>query len=338
MKSYSSYFEKYLIKDKHIQDILTTVYIYYTTPSELQKFISRLDSIPSHSIDTQLGIALGLSRLGQHDTALRRLPDERSLRNMEDTLRYLAIKSEILEESSRFEEALSVYKLYLSDFENDMNRIFNDEVLFTQEKYRLEMSAQAALQHQKNRKNLFIILTLVTLLILVVVAYLLYIKSSRLSLSEEQQKRLMEQFENERMRLESITIRNEHIDSLINKRLSMLNGIIASEVSGDARYRKDFDKICKQISDEKVKFLSNLTKEIGELCPALIKVAEDAGLSETQLQCLCLLALGVKVKDMSGYLGIGGIYNFTNEIRRKIGLGSDTNLGLYVRGMMRGRG
>ncbi len=66
-----------------------------------------------------------------------------------------------------------------------------------------------------------------------------------------------------------------------------------------------------------------------------MKYLEAHGLTEREIDFVCLYALGLRGKDIGNYLDLARHYNISTEIRKKLGLDTnDTNLGPFIRKMM----
>lgn len=67
-----------------------------------------------------------------------------------------------------------------------------------------------------------------------------------------------------------------------------------------------------------------------------MKYLDEHGLTESELNYVCLYAIGLRGKDIGEYIQIKRHYHISSDIRKKLGLKEDdTNLGLHIRNLMR---
>ena len=70
--------------------------------------------------------------------------------------------------------------------------------------------------------------------------------------------------------------------------------------------------------------------------PALMKYLDDHGLTEAELNYVCLYAIGLRGKEIGEYIQLKRHYHTSTDIRKKLGLNEDdTNLGLHIRNLMK---
>ena len=69
--------------------------------------------------------------------------------------------------------------------------------------------------------------------------------------------------------------------------------------------------------------------------PKFIAYLEGKGLSEDEIEYLCLYAMGFSGKEAGAFVGRKAHYNFSAEIRKKLGLeSSSVHLSRFVRDTM----
>ena len=62
---------------------------------------------------------------------------------------------------------------------------------------------------------------------------------------------------------------------------------------------------------------------------------ESKGLSEYEINYVCLYAIGLRGKEVGEYIQLKRHYNISSEIRHKLGINEhETNLGIYIRNLM----
>lgn len=155
--------------------------------------------------------------------------------------------------------------------------------------------------------------------------------------------------ENMRLRISQLESESEHLKELltsaelskpildsIQERIGILNGLLAAKISDNDTYSKPFDKWINQIVEDRKSFMDSTRLAFRASHPAFMKYLDDHGLTESELNYVCLYAIGLRGKEIGEYIQIKRHYHTSTDIRKKLGLnGDDTNLGLYIRNLMK---
>lgn len=145
------------------------------------------------------------------------------------------------------------------------------------------------------------------------------------------------QLEDERDRLKNILDEQKLPDSpakqLIRKRLAMLDGIFAKEISQNSKYTRDSDKIISLIHSDKEKFIKETGDTFRISHPGFMEYLEKLGLLPDEINAVCLYALGLNGKEVGQYIRLKRHYVKVVDIRKKLGIPEDdtTNLAPYIR-------
>ena len=155
--------------------------------------------------------------------------------------------------------------------------------------------------------------------------------------------------ENMRLKISQLESEGEHLKELlsaaelskpildsIQERIGILNGLLAAKISDNDTYSKPFDKWINQIVEDRKSFMDSTRLAFRASHPAFMKYPDDHGLTESELNYVCLYAIGLRGKEIGEYIQIKRHYHTSTDIRKKLGLnGDDTNLGLYIRNLMK---
>lgn len=155
--------------------------------------------------------------------------------------------------------------------------------------------------------------------------------------------------ENMRLKISQLESEGEHLKELlsaaelskpildsIQERIGILNGLLAAKISDNDTYSKPFDKWINQIVEDRKSFMDSTRLAFRASHPAFMKYLDDHGLTESELNYVCLYAIGLRGKEIGEYIQIKRHYHTSTDIRKKLGLnGDDTNLGLYIRNLMK---
>lgn len=155
--------------------------------------------------------------------------------------------------------------------------------------------------------------------------------------------------ENMRLKISQLESESEHLKELlsaaelskpildsIQERIGILNGLLAAKISDNEIYSKPFDKWISQITEDRKSFMDSTRLAFMASHPTFMKYLDDHGLTESELNYVCLYAIGLRGKEIGEYIQIKRHYHTSTNIRRKLGLKEDdTNLGLHIRNLMK---
>lgn len=155
--------------------------------------------------------------------------------------------------------------------------------------------------------------------------------------------------ENMRLKISQLESEGEHLKELltekelskpvldsIQERIGILNGLLAAKISGNEAYSKPYDKWINQITEDRKTFMDSTRLAFRASYPSFMKYLDDHGLTESELNYVCLYAIGLRGKEIGEYIQIKRHYHTSTDIRKKLGLNEDdTNLGLHIRNLMK---
>lgn len=155
--------------------------------------------------------------------------------------------------------------------------------------------------------------------------------------------------ENMRLKISQLESEGEHLKELlteaklskpvldaIKERSDILNGLLAAKISDNDTYSKPYDIWINQITEDRKSFMNSTRLAFRASHPAFMKYLEDHGLTESELNYVCLYAIGLRGKEIGEYIQIKRHYHTSTDIRKKLALKEDdTNLGLHIRNLMK---
>lgn len=290
------------------------------------------------SKDSKYHLAVGYSKIGEHEKALRLLSEIPFDPDTRDSLQHLAIEYDILQRQSRYKEALESYLKFSVISERNQLRLNNDDLLFADRRHRIEIDNLRALRH----RDRIIWGVSGCACILILLSGLLYYRyryhKTRRETAEKDRTMLAIEvagLESEKEELEELLEKQAEIErpvrEAIRKRLDMLNGIIAREITQDSYYSKEFDNMIRKVRSDKEEFMAITREGFRSSHPGFIEHLEEQGLTTDEISLLCLNAIGLRTKDIGRYMSRSGHYNMSSSIRRKLGLESrDIKLNAYI--------
>ena len=149
------------------------------------------------------------------------------------------------------------------------------------------------------------------------------------------------QLEGEREQLKELLDKqdtlSEEARQLIRERIHLLNGLFAQAITNEDRYGKEFRKYVERIGKDKKKFQQSIGKVLEATHPEFMRHLRECGLTDREMDYVCLYAIGLRGKEIGNYLDLARHYNISSDVRRKLGLDSrGENLGPAIRNLMEG--
>ena len=196
-------------------------------------------------------------------------------------------------------------------------------------------------------------ITLCGIFCLVILVGLLYYRSYH-----NKTKRILAEKDNENLRLEQANLKLEiaqlegerdnlkelqkvqselaaPIQDVINNRLDMLNALLAKEITHNESYAEPYNKWIETVHNDKKQFMDSTRLAFKASHPKFMEYLEQHGLSNDEINYLCLYAIGLRGKEVGEYIQMKRHYVISHEIRLKLGIDEhETNLGLYIRRLM----
>lgn len=139
--------------------------------------------------------------------------------------------------------------------------------------------------------------------------------------------------ENMRLKISQLESEGEHLKELlteaklskpvldaIKERSDILNGLLAAKISDNDTYSKPYDIWINQITEDRKSFMNSTRLAFRASHPAFMKYLEDHGLTESELNYVCLYAIGLRGKEIGEYIQIKRHYHTSTDIRKKLGL------------------
>lgn len=166
------------------------------------------------------------------------------------------------------------------------------------------------------------------------------LECERQSLAAENLRLKIEQLEDESASLKEILNKKKDlakpIEEAIKIRIEMLNGLLAAQITDNNAYAKSYGDWRDKLIQDKDEFMNTTRLAFKASHPRFIEYLEDHGLTESEINYVCLYAIGLRGKEAGEYMQLKRHYNISSEIRSKLGLSEhNTNIGIYVRHLMK---
>lgn len=162
----------------------------------------------------------------------------------------------------------------------------------------------------------------------------------RQSLVSENFRLKIEQLENENEALKEVLKKQKDlakpIEDAIKIRIEMLNGLLASRITDNASYAEPYGIWKDQIIQDKDEFMNTTRLAFKASHPKFIEYLEHHGLTEAEVNYICLYAIGLRGKEAGEYMQLKRHYHISSDVRKKLGIDEHkTNIGIYVRKLMK---
>lgn len=340
-----------------IEPYLLSYVMQFGSNEEIRDIINNI--IEHKNLDEldKIDLAYAYFKIGDKQKALHYInsisPDSQYIKS----LKYLAIKSDILEHNGDFEQAINTYKSYYAEIDSIHQNIFSHDLLFVEKRHEIEKSNLLEIQ-KKNRIIWFSIgITLVCLIVTVLIYYLYRLgKTQRLLAIKENEKLKLEsdanalkaenlRYQLQQLKEESVSLKkilnarqdlDQPVQDAIQIRLDMLNKLLANSIADNAAYAKQYEDWRDQLLEHKEDFMNSTRLAYKASHPKFIQYLEERGLTEDEINHACLYAIGLKGKEVGNYTQHSRYYHISSDIRKKLGIDEhQTNISIYIRKLLK---
>lgn len=373
---------------------------------EVVDIIHHYDSIQVMDDIIKVDLAEAYCKIGDSYNAMRVINSIPSTSEHKTSLKYLALKPNVLELTGDFKGALEAYREFSITLSSMHQDIFSHDLLFAKERHEMEKSTLLKIQGRDRIIWLSLCLTFVLLIIVGYIYYRYRLRKAKGLLDEQENERLQLEQENLKKENENLELRNHQaelekqnlqqtneklelerhnavlekqkaelecerqslaaenlrlkieqledesaslkgilekrkdlakpIEEAIKIRIEMLNGLLAAQITDNNAYAKSYGDWRDKLIQDKDEFMNTTRLAFKASHPRFIDYLEDHGLTESEINYVCLYAIGLRGKEAGEYMQLKRHYNISSEIRSKLGLSEhNTNIGIYVRHLMK---
>ena len=334
----------------------------FGTPDEIRECLYRYQEKDLTSEQT-VDLARGFLQIGEADKAMQLINSVVPGTNILDTLKYDLNMVDILDSLGRYKEAYRLFRDYAILNDGYHNELFSNDLLHADKRHQLEIDSLNNLR--KKDRTIWGILCGVFALTLVALwlYYLGYRQKARRRLAEQEKKKAEDEkiqaelerdkemleaealrrdisdLEAERDRLREIEKRHSEISQsvrdVIRIRLDVLNSLLAKEIADNDDYAKPYRDWIKTLRKDKKKFMDTTSEAFAVSHPRFMEYLHEHGLTQTEINYLCMYAIGLRGKEIGDYIELKRHYVMGSAIRSKLGIDKhETNLGPYVRQLL----
>ena len=116
----------------------------------------------------------------------------------------------------------------------------------------------------------------------------------------------------------------------------MLNGLLAAQITDNSAYAKSYGDWRDKLIQDKDEFMNTTRLAFKASHPRFIEYLEEHGLTESEINYICLYAIGLRGKEAGEYMQLKRHYHISSDVRKKLGIDEhQTNIGIYIRKLMK---
>ena len=166
------------------------------------------------------------------------------------------------------------------------------------------------------------------------------LECERQSLAAENLRLKIVQLENESEVLKEVLEKQRDlakpVEDAIKIRIEMLNGLLASRITDNVSYAEPYGTWKDQVIQDKDEFMNTTRLAFKASHPKFIEYLEQHGLTESEINYVCLYAIGLRGKEVGEYMQLKRHYHISSDIRKKLDIDEhQTNIGIYIRKLMK---
>lgn len=345
---------------------------------EVVDIIHHYDSIQVMDDIIKVDLAEAYCKIGDSYNAMRVINSIPSTSEHKTSLKYLALKPNVLELNGDFKGALEAYREFSITLSSMHQDIFSHDLLFAKERHEMEKSTLLKIQGRDRIIWLSLCLTFVLLIIVGYIYYRYRLRKAKGLLDEQENQRLQLEQENLKRENENLELRNHQaelecerqslaaenlrlkieqledesaslkeilnkrkdlakpIEEAIKIRIEMLNGLLAAQITDNNAYAKSYGDWRDKLIQDKDEFMNTTRLAFKASHPRFIDYLEDHGLTESEINYVCLYAIGLRGKEAGEYMQLKRHYHISSDVRKKLGIDEhQTNIGIYIRKLMK---
>lgn len=122
------------------------------------------------------------------------------------------------------------------------------------------------------------------------------------------------------------------VQQAIKVRIEMLNALMAGYITNNGQYEKPYESWIKELTDNTEEFMNSNRLAFQVSHPRFIQYFENHNLTVSEINYVCLYAIGLRGKEVGNYMKKRSHVNISSGIRKKLGIDKhETNIGIYVR-------
>lgn len=331
---------------------------------EIRIMLSQQEHSLPFNPDKLMDLALAYNKLGNNEYALELLDIVRASNSEYNGLRLLSVQLPIYKGIGNFKDALSIYEKHSIAYDSINLKKFEYLTQTIQARNKIEIQAQK--EAERNTRIIWSCIGGLVILVLLVGVLLLTVRNKqsekalaiqiartkeaenaqlkteqeRLALEAENLAHRVDTLEEESRSLKELMATSvelpEEVQKAIQVRIEMLNSLLAGYITSNEQYEKPYDVWVRELTENTEAFMNSNRLAFQASHPRFIQYFEEHGLTEDEINYVCLYAIGLRGKEVGNYMKKPGHVNISSAIRKKLGIDKhETNIGIYVRKLLK---
>ncbi len=251
------------------------------------------------------------------------------------------MKYELYSKTGNTEKALKALEVERMLINKNVNNLIRQNLNGTLIDYNTAQELKRKAELRTMQLILVIVLVIFVLVFIWIRLRMKIIQMQKVQAEQEKEKYMLmcHHLEDEKNELSQIVEHNQKLDSrtkeIISSYRNQLNDFYVDAIIQNNAKNSSIHLKLTKIVENKSRFLKALRESYEENHPKFIKHLMDCGLSERDIHYCCLLAIGLKVKEIGDYIQLDRTYVLSSDIRAKLGLkGSLEQLGNYIQTLL----
>lgn len=330
---------------------------------EILKAIHACIEAKTFDEETILNMATGFIKVGDSDRALCCLNSLPQTSEIRGSKQFLAIQTRALEAHGDYQKALETYKAFNGIMDSIHVKMFQKDLASSEERYTLEMeNHNLSTSYHRLLKIVWIVGGIS--LFFIVGLLLLYNKVKRnKDVLEDKNVEIQKDLETLKQKSETLVTDNEKLVKefkalresqltirdimdnqesvspefveMMRSRGDQINSLFVNLLRGkESAEQKYLDWVVSTLKDCKV-WPDYVRLSFSITHRPFILYLQSRGLTNEEINFVCLQALGVKGGEIGKYFKTSNQYNISSDIRSKLGLDTNsTYIGPYIRNLM----
>lgn len=342
---------------------MVSYYTAFGSKDDVRNILTKLASQPKVGNKLLLNVTMAYCKLNDASNANLTFNSIDTTGDVKSSLKYMAVLPEVLALNGRYREAHDAYKLFSLKVDSMHQEIFKRDMSLAQIHHQKELAHIDTVRHKNQQIMLCLAIAMALCIVIGVIHYKYKLAKARHLLDETENERLAAEKQNaelkyhqqslakenlqlkiEQLEAEQQTLKNlvkerdidKPVEDAIRIRIEMLNKLFASLISDNDTYSQDYNAWVESVLKDKDTFMDTTRLALKASHPRFIDYLEKRGMTEAEINYVCLYAIGLRGKEVGNYIQMKRHYHISSDVRKKLGIDKhQTNLSPYIRKLMR---
>ncbi len=254
-----------------------------------------------------------------------------------DNARYQYYRARCASACENYKEAFEHLQTYLSLTDSIAFRAAYQNTEFIEEREQSRETINA----QKYRNIILSLAVMVAVLVIALLAVMIKLLRDRARDYERRNREVSALYDSlldERDSLKEFlaSSRDNNAYDIFKKRYSVINGFVSSCAVSDGHAAEGVIDELKSLISDRSEYVRESVTLVSSFYPDFMSYLNAHGLTDKEREYCCLLALGMRGKDIGNFIEVRRHYQYGFNIRKKLGLSRDTHLHTFIQSFLSG--